>query len=91
MVKDLGLEDRVSLVGDLGGPALAACYDVADVFVPDRPDDQIGRGYVTWVEKSCRSCSVAMHSPVSESLAVRDNYIGDCMMSVLPGPQPSPG
>ena len=33
MVKDLGLEDRVSLVGDLGGPALAACYDVADVFV----------------------------------------------------------
>ena len=33
MVKDLGLEDRVSLVGDLGGAALAARYDAADVFV----------------------------------------------------------
>jgi len=29
----LGLEDRVSLAGDLDGPALAACYDRADVFV----------------------------------------------------------
>ena len=33
MVADLGLEERVSLVGDLDGPALAACYDTADVFV----------------------------------------------------------
>jgi len=33
MVTRLGLEDRVSLVGDLDGPALAACYDAADVFV----------------------------------------------------------
>ena len=33
MVMSLGLEDRVSLVGDLDGPALAACYDIADVFV----------------------------------------------------------
>ena len=33
MVTNLGLEDRVSLVGDLGGSALAARYDVADVFV----------------------------------------------------------
>ena len=33
MVWRLGLEDRVSLVGDLDGPALAACYDSADVFV----------------------------------------------------------
>ena len=32
-VMRLGLEDRVSLVGDLDGPALAACYDIADVFV----------------------------------------------------------
>ncbi|HYS27825.1 MAG TPA: glycosyltransferase family 4 protein [Vicinamibacterales bacterium] len=29
----LGLEDRVSLAGDLDGPALEACYDSADVFV----------------------------------------------------------
>jgi len=29
----LGLEDRVSLAGDLEGPALEACYDRADVFV----------------------------------------------------------
>lgn len=29
----LGLEDRVSLAGDLDGPALEACYDRADVFV----------------------------------------------------------
>jgi glycosyltransferase involved in cell wall biosynthesis len=29
----LGLEDRVSLVGDLERPALEACYDSADVFV----------------------------------------------------------
>ena len=29
----LGLEDRVSFVGELDGPALAACYDAADVFV----------------------------------------------------------
>ena len=28
-----GLEDRVLLAGDLDGPALAACYDRADVFV----------------------------------------------------------
>jgi glycosyltransferase involved in cell wall biosynthesis len=28
-----GLEDRVSLVGELDGAALAACYDSADVFV----------------------------------------------------------
>jgi len=28
----LGLEDRVSLAGDLEGPALEACYDSADVF-----------------------------------------------------------
>ena len=32
-VARLGLEDRVSLAGDLDGPALAACYDSADVFV----------------------------------------------------------
>jgi len=32
-VTRLGLEDHVSLVGDLDGPALAACYDSADVFV----------------------------------------------------------
>jgi glycosyltransferase involved in cell wall biosynthesis len=32
-VTRLGLEDRVSLVGDLDGPALEACYDRADVFV----------------------------------------------------------
>ena len=29
----VGLEDRVSLAGDLEGPALEACYDSADVFV----------------------------------------------------------
>jgi len=29
----LGLEDRVSLAGDLEGPALEACYDRSDVFV----------------------------------------------------------
>jgi glycosyltransferase involved in cell wall biosynthesis len=29
----LGLEDRVSLGGDLDGPALEACYDRADLFV----------------------------------------------------------
>ncbi len=33
MVRDLRLEERVSLVGDLDGPALEACYDAADVFV----------------------------------------------------------
>ena len=32
-VKQLGLEDRVSFVGDLDGPALAECYASADVFV----------------------------------------------------------
>jgi len=32
-VARLGLEDRVSLVGDVDGDALAACYDSADVFV----------------------------------------------------------
>lgn len=32
-VTRLGLEERVSLVGDLDGPALATCYDRADVFV----------------------------------------------------------
>ena len=32
-VARLGLEDRVSLAGDLDEPALAACYDGADVFV----------------------------------------------------------
>lgn len=32
-VTRLGLEDRVSLVGDLDRPALEACYDRADVFV----------------------------------------------------------
>jgi glycosyltransferase involved in cell wall biosynthesis len=29
----LGLEDRVSLAGDLDGPALETCYDRSDVFV----------------------------------------------------------
>ena len=33
MVTTLGLDDRVSFVGDLDGPALAACYEGADVFV----------------------------------------------------------
>ena len=33
MTTTLGLEDRVSFVGDLDGPALAACYHAADVFV----------------------------------------------------------
>ena len=33
MVTTLGLGERVSFVGDLDGPALAACYDAADVFV----------------------------------------------------------
>ena len=33
MVANLGLRERVSLVGDLDGPALNACYDGADVFV----------------------------------------------------------
>lgn len=33
MVTRLGLEGHVSLVGDLDGAALAACYDAADVFV----------------------------------------------------------
>jgi glycosyltransferase involved in cell wall biosynthesis len=32
-LRELGLEDRVSLVGDLDAAALAACYDAADVFV----------------------------------------------------------
>ncbi len=32
-LRELGLEDRVSLVGDLDAAALAACYDDADVFV----------------------------------------------------------
>lgn len=32
-VTKLGLEDRVSLAGDLDGPALAECYKRADVFV----------------------------------------------------------
>ena len=32
-VTRLGLADRVSFAGDLDGPALAACYDTADVFV----------------------------------------------------------
>lgn len=32
-VATLGLEDRVSFVGDLDRPALAACYDAADAFV----------------------------------------------------------
>ena len=31
-VATLGLEDRVSLAGDLDGPTLAACYEGADVF-----------------------------------------------------------
>ena len=33
MVTNLGLGERVSLAGDLDGPALDACYDAADVFV----------------------------------------------------------
>jgi glycosyltransferase involved in cell wall biosynthesis len=33
MVTSLGLGDRVSFVGDLDRPELAACYDAADVFV----------------------------------------------------------
>ena len=33
MVTSLGLGDHVSFVGDLDRPELAACYDVADVFV----------------------------------------------------------
>ena len=33
VVTRLGLEERVALVGDLDGPALARCYDAADVFV----------------------------------------------------------
>ena len=33
MATRLGLGDRVSFAGDLDGPALAACYDAADVFV----------------------------------------------------------
>ena len=32
-IAKLGLEDRVSLAGDLEGTALEACYDSADVFV----------------------------------------------------------
>ena len=32
-VTRLGLEDRVVLTGDLDGPALAECYEAADVFV----------------------------------------------------------
>lgn len=32
-VTRLGLENRVSLAGDLDGPELAACYDRADIFV----------------------------------------------------------
>lgn len=32
-IATLGLEDRVSLAGDLDGPALEACYDGSDVFV----------------------------------------------------------
>ncbi|MGH9253880.1 MAG: glycosyltransferase family 4 protein [Vicinamibacterales bacterium] len=32
-IQTLKLEDRVVLAGDLDGPALAACYDRADVFV----------------------------------------------------------
>ena len=33
MVESLGMQDHVSFAGDLDGPALAACYDAADVFV----------------------------------------------------------
>jgi glycosyltransferase involved in cell wall biosynthesis len=32
-IRTLGLDDRVSLVGDLDDKALAACFDRADVFV----------------------------------------------------------
>jgi glycosyltransferase involved in cell wall biosynthesis len=32
-VREKGLEDRVFLAGELGGPSLAAAYDSADVFV----------------------------------------------------------
>ncbi len=33
LARELGFEDRVSFVGDLGADALAICYDAADVFV----------------------------------------------------------
>jgi glycosyltransferase involved in cell wall biosynthesis len=32
-LRELGLENRVSLVGELDAAALAGCYDAADVFV----------------------------------------------------------